>query len=125
MIIMSTAGYAQSGMGERKLTLFEKGERIRKTSTSPFFSKAHKFYVAQQFDSCYTYANQALSITKNKEERNYLNCILAYSAYSKGFYKKALQSLSEIEDNSSYVDTKCYLEGNVNFSLRNLSTKYF
>lgn len=115
---MSTAGYAQSGMGERKLTLFEKGERIRKTSTSPFFSKAHKFYVAQQFDSCYTYANQALSITKNKEERNYLNCILAYSAYSKGFYKKALQSLSEIEDNSSYVDTKCYLEGNVNFSLR-------
>ena len=67
--------------------LFDKGVELcgkNKTICKPFI-----FFKDKQYDSCYTYSNKGLSLAKTLEERDFLNYILAYSAYYKKFYKKS------------------------------------
>ncbi|CAM1334592.1 ATP-binding protein [Tenacibaculum aestuariivivum] len=80
--------------------------------------KAFIFYKDEQYDSCYAYSNKTLLLTKKLEEKNFLNYILAYSAYRKGFYKKASASLALISNDQNYEPKKTYLLGSVYLNLK-------
>lgn len=80
--------------------------------------KAVVFFKEKQYDSCYTYSSKALLLVKKTEEKDFLNYILAYSAYYKRFFKKSLSSLSLISNDKYYELKKIYLLGNIYVNLK-------
>ncbi|MCT4699359.1 tetratricopeptide repeat-containing sensor histidine kinase [Tenacibaculum haliotis] len=59
-----------------------------------------------------------MSSAKTVEEIDFLNYILAYSAYYKKFYQKSLTSLSLISNDKRYELIKTYLLGNIYLNIK-------
>ena len=80
--------------------------------------KTFQFYKQAKFDSCYTYSSKGLLLVNNTDDKDFLNYLQAYSAYTKGLYLKAKKNLNTITQNKGYDINKSYLLGTVYLRLK-------
>ena len=106
------------GPKKKNKVFIERGHTICQKYKNETFCKALSFYKEKQYDSCYAYSSKALLLTNKAEEIAYINFMQAYSAYKKGFYKKALQSLHSITNEEENILEKQVLLGSVYLSLK-------
>ena len=109
ILFIASFGFSQQKKEKSFNSMYQKGEEICNKTKEISFCKSYVFFKNKEYDSCYAYSNRALSLTKDIAEKNYLNYILAYSAYDKGFYKKALSSLLSITNDKHYELSKLVL----------------
>ena len=82
-----------------------------------YLCEPYKYYMADKYDSCFTASSKGLFSIKNQKEKDFLNFIQGYSAYSKGMYTKSKENFENISS-EYYTLSKLKLLGQVYLRLK-------